>query len=270
MHRSVYMLMLTGAAALSLLGLTAAPVQAQDTLVLKAQVTDGDGRITLGDLFDNAGPAADVVVGTRVGPIAVLDAGEVQARARQAGQSWPNPQGLRRIIVSAGADGASATQIRAGADGASATQIRAEAGRTKEVLVFTRALSAGEIVAPTDIAWQPVQAHLTGGSLISDPETAIGKTVRTPVREGGVVRPGDLTAPVVVKRTEMVKVSWQLNGISLSMTGPAQKDGAIGDLILVQNPQSKKLIEAVVTGPGSAAAGDTAQNLRARALYSSR
>lgn len=258
MHRSVYMLMLTGAAALSLLGLTAAPVQAQDTLVLKAQVTDGDGRITLGDLFDNAGPAADVVVGTRIGPSAVLDAGEVQARARQAGQSWPNPQGLRRIIVSAGADGASATQIRA------------EAGRTKEVLVFTRALSAGEIVAPTDIAWQPVQAHLTGGSLISDPETAIGKTVRTPVREGGVVRPGDLTAPVVVKRTEMVKVSWQLNGISLSMTGPAQKDGAIGDLILVQNPQSKKLIEAVVTGPGSAAAGDTAQNLRARALYSSR
>lgn len=258
MHRSVYMLMLTGAAALSLLGLTPAPVQAQDTLVLKAQVTDGDGRITLGDLFDNAGPAADVVVGTRIGPSAVLDAGEVQARARQAGQSWPNPQGLRRIIVSAGADGASATQIRA------------EAGRTKEVLVFTRALSAGEIVAPTDIAWQPVQAHLTGGSLISDPEIAIGKTVRTPVREGGVVRPGDLTAPVVVKRTEMVKVSWQLNGISLSMTGPAQKDGAIGDLILVQNPQSKKLIEAVVTGPGSAAAGDTAQNLRARALYSSR
>ncbi|WP_343684147.1 flagellar basal body P-ring formation chaperone FlgA [Asticcacaulis sp.] len=258
MHRSVYMLMLTGAAALSLLGLTAAPVQAQDTLVLKAQVTDGDGRITLGDLFDNAGPAADVVVGTRVGPSAVLDAGEVQGRVRQAGQSWPNPQGLRRIIVSAGADGASATQIRA------------EAGRTKEVLVFTRALSAGEIVAPTDVAWQPVQAHLTGGSLISDPETAIGKTVRTPVREGGVVRPGDLTAPVVVRRTEMVKVSWQLNGISLSMTGPSQKDGAIGDLILVQNPQSKKLIEAVVTGPGSAAAGDTAQNLRARALYSSR
>lgn len=258
MHRSVYMLMLTGAGALGLLGMSAAPVQAQTALVLKAQVTDGDGRVTLGDLFDNAGAASDVVVGTRVGQSAVLDAGQVQAKARQAGQSWPNPQGLRRIIVSAGADGTSATQARA------------EAGRTKDVLVFTRTLSAGEVVAAADIAWQPVQAHLAGGSLISDPETAIGKTVRVPVREGGVVRPGDLTAPVVIRRSEMVKVTFEMKGVSLSMTGPAQKDGAVGDLIMVQNPASKKLIEAVVTGPGSAAVGEAAQSLRNRALYSSR
>lgn len=258
MHRSVYMLMLTGAVALSLIGMTAAPVKAQTSLVLKAQVTDGDGRITLGDLFDNAGPASDVVVGMRVGPSAVLDAGQVQAKARQAGQSWPNPQGLRRIIVSAGADGSSVAQVRA------------EAGRTKDVLVFTRTLSVGEIVSPSDLTWQPVQAHLAGGGLISDPETAIGKTVRIPVREGGVVRPGDLSAPVVIRRAEMVKVTFEMNGVSLSMTGPAQKDGAVGDLILVQNPASKKRIEAVVTGPGSAAVGEAAQSLRNRALYSSR
>ncbi|UDF02754.1 flagellar basal body P-ring formation chaperone FlgA [Asticcacaulis sp. AND118] len=255
MHRSVYMLMLAGAAALSL---TAPPAQAQETLVLKARVTDGDGRITLGDLFDNAGPAADVVVGARMGTSAVLDAGQVQARVRQAGQSWPNPQGLRRIIVTAGADGETAVVAKA------------QAGRTKQVLVFTRALGAGEIVAPADLAYQSVQAHLAGGALVAEAETAIGKTVRSPVREGGVVRPTDLTSPVVVRRAEMVKVTWDMNGVSLSMTGAAQKDGAVGDVIMVQNPQSKKLIEAVVTGPGSAATGETAQRLRSQALYSSR
>lgn len=259
MHRSVYMLMLAGAAALTLpLSLAAHPAQAQDTLVLKAQVTDSDGRITLGDLFDNAGPAADVVVGARMGASAVLDAGQVQAKARQAGQYWPNPKGLRRIIVTAGADGETAVVAKT------------QAGRTKEVLVFTRALAAGEIVAPTDIAYQSVQAHLAGGSVVAEADTAIGKTVRSPVREGGVVRPADLTSPAVVKRAELVKVTWDMNGVTLSMTGAAQKDGAVGDVIMVQNPQSKKLIEAVVTGPGSAATGETAQRLRAQSLYSSR
>ncbi|MFT3997398.1 MAG: flagellar basal body P-ring formation chaperone FlgA [Asticcacaulis sp.] len=255
MHRSVYMLMLAGAVALTMGGHSA---HAADALVLKAQTTDADGRITLGDLFDNAGPAADVVVGMRTAATAVLDAGQVQAIARQSGQSWPNPQGLRRIIVTAGADGTSVAQVKA------------EAGRTKQVLVFTRSMSAGEVVSASDIAWQPVQSHMASGALNGDADTAIGKSVRAPVREGGVVRASDLTSPIVVHRADAVRVVWQMGGASLSMTGTAQKDGAIGDVITIRNPQSKKLIDAVVTGPGTAAVGEDAQRLRNAALYSSR
>ncbi|MDC7684033.1 flagellar basal body P-ring formation chaperone FlgA [Asticcacaulis sp. BYS171W] len=254
MHRSVYMLMLAGAATVFAAGHTAA----QDAVTLRAPVTDADGRVTLGDLFDGAGKAADVVVAQRPGQTIVLDAGQVQAKARQAGLSWSNPQGLRRIIVSGGSEGVSNTPAKA------------QAGATKDVLVFTRTMSAGEIVSADDIAFKPVQAHMASGALMLDPQTAIGKSVRLPVREGGIVKTSDLASPIVIKRAELVKVTWAMNGISLSMTGQAQKDAAIGDIVMVQNPQSKKLIEAVVTGPGTAVTGEAALALRSDKLYSSR
>lgn len=255
MHRSIYMLMLAGAA------LTSGPIaEAQERMVLKAQVTDADGRITLGDLFDNAGSAADVVVAQRSGQTAVLDAGRVQVMARQAGVMWDNPKGLRRIIVSAGADGRPVQTT---------TVAVAQAGKTKDVLVFTRAMNTGEIVSPADIAFAPVQAHLATGSLVYDAQSAIGKSIKFPIREGGPVRASDLSSPVVIKRAETVQVTWSHSGVSLSMTGIAQKDGAVGDVIMVQNPQSKKLIEVLVTGPGTGVTGEAAQRMRAQALYSS-
>jgi len=262
MHRSVYMLMLTGAVA-GMLGL-AHPVAAQGVLVLKAAVTDADGRITLGDLFDNAGAAAHVVLGTRVGQTAVLDAGRVQVMARQAGVFWDNPQGLRRIIVSAGADGS--VQV-ASAQAASASA--AQAGRTREMLVFSRAMSANEIVSPSDVSYQPVQSHMATGAGLEAAEV-IGKSVRYPVREGAVVRGADLSNPVVIKRSQQVDVSWQTGSLTLSMSGIAQKDAAVGDVLMVQNPQSKKLVEVVVTGPGTAVTGTSATQLRQNALYSAR
>ena len=68
-------------------------------VVLRANPVDDDGRVTLGDLFEGAGPAADIMVAQRVGPSVVLEAGQLQAQARQAGLDWTNPNGLRRVAV---------------------------------------------------------------------------------------------------------------------------------------------------------------------------
>lgn len=68
-------------------------------VTLKANPVDSDGRVTLGDLFDGAGPAANVVVGTRAGPSVVFEAGQLQSLARQSGLDWANPAGLRRVVV---------------------------------------------------------------------------------------------------------------------------------------------------------------------------
>ncbi len=68
-------------------------------VTLKANPVDSDGRVTLGDLFDGAGAASEVVVGTRAGPSIVFEAGQLQSLARQAGLDWANPTGLRRVVV---------------------------------------------------------------------------------------------------------------------------------------------------------------------------
>ena len=83
-------------------------------VVLKAQPVDSDGRVTLGDLFDGAGAAADVQVAVRSGPSVVLEAGQLQLLARQSGLEWSNPQGLRRVVVRNAALSPGAAQPQAG------------------------------------------------------------------------------------------------------------------------------------------------------------
>ncbi len=78
-------------------------------VTLKANPVDSDGRVTLGDLFDGAGAASDVVVGSRAGPSIVFEAGQLQSLARQSGLDWANPTGLRRVVVRSAAAAPSAT-----------------------------------------------------------------------------------------------------------------------------------------------------------------
>lgn len=83
--------------AIAALALTGAAVAGPVTL--KANPVDSDGRVTLGDLFDGAGAASNVVIGTRAGPSIVFEAGQLQSLARQSGLDWANPTGLRRVVV---------------------------------------------------------------------------------------------------------------------------------------------------------------------------
>ena len=85
-------------------GLIASPALAGTPVTLKAEVMDGDGLVTLADLFDGASAAAGKVpVAARPGPSVVLDAATVQTLARRSGLDWANAEGIRRIIVRGGA-----------------------------------------------------------------------------------------------------------------------------------------------------------------------
>ncbi|MFN3559573.1 MAG: flagella basal body P-ring formation protein FlgA [Brevundimonas sp.] len=90
-------------------------------VTLKANPADADGQVTLSDIFDGAGGAANVVVGRRAGPSIVFEAGQLQGLARQAGLDWANPTGLRRVVVrdaaaAPGAPALTASVVAAGGD----------------------------------------------------------------------------------------------------------------------------------------------------------
>ena len=56
-------------------------------VTLKANPVNADGRVTLGDIFDGAGAAANVVVAQRSGPSIVMEASQLQAIAARSGLS---------------------------------------------------------------------------------------------------------------------------------------------------------------------------------------
>ncbi|WGM31811.1 flagellar basal body P-ring formation chaperone FlgA [Brevundimonas sp. NIBR11] len=239
--------------ALAALALAASPAFA-GPVTLKANPVDADGSVTLGDIFDGAGSAAGVVVASRAGPSVVFEAGQLQAMASRAGLQWANPQGLRRVVVrnAAMAPGA------APAAGA-ATPAVARQGATVEVLTYARNLAAGDVIQPEDVIWSTVQAHLAQGGSPSDPDMVVGLSARRALRAGAVVGQRDLISPRVIARNDMVEVAYIAGGVTLTVTGRATRDAAVGQPVPILNTTSGRTIDAIASGPGQARAGAAAR-----------
>ena len=97
-------LALLAAAALAV----ASPALAGTAVSLKADTFSADAVVTLGDLFDGAGAAADTPIASRTGASVVLNARAVQLAAARAGLDWPNAEGLRTVVVHGDPDDPSA------------------------------------------------------------------------------------------------------------------------------------------------------------------
>jgi flagella basal body P-ring formation protein FlgA len=223
----------------------ASPAFAGRPVALKADTANANGVVTLSDLFDDAGAAGAVPVATRTGSSVVLDAGLVQAIARRAGLDWANAEGLTKIVVHGGPAAVAAAPAARG---------------NVEVLTYARSLSAGEIVQPTDLVWAKVATAPADAP--NDPDAIIGQAAKRPLRAGQVVAARDVGAAIVVRNGDLITVVFESDGVSLSMQGKAMGQGGVGDTLAVQNPTSKKVIQAVVTGPGQAVVGPQAEQLK--------
>ena len=221
--------------------LLAAPAFAGTPVTLNANLTDAGGQVTLGELFDDAGPARDVVVAHRAGPTVVLDAAAVQAFARRYGLDWANPQGIRRIIVRADAGGLAA-------------------GKGQEILTYARSLMTGQIVQPDDLIWAKASSAPVDAAPSVD--AVVGMAARRPLREGDAVLDRDVTAPIVIKAGDVVAVTYADEGVTLTLQGRATANAAAGETLNIQNTASRKLIEAVATGPDQAVVGPEALRLK--------
>ena len=235
--------------ALALTGLGAAKALAGQPVNLRDQVS-ASGSITLGDLFDNAGPASGVVIGNGapVGLSAVLDAGAVRRIASNHGLDWDNPRNLQRIVVPSVGHSVDVPTV--------------------DVLTYTRNLTAGEVVQPTDLAFGKVPSFAVPADAPRDADGVIGKIARRPLRSGAAVAAHDLSNAILVKRDDLVEVSYHSEGIDLTLQGKAMADAAAGEPVAIQNPSSKKVIQAVVTGPDQAVVGPEAGVVRAAAAQS--
>lgn len=225
----------------------ASPALAGTAVTLRADAVDLDGVVTLGDIFDGAGRAASTPVATRTGSTVMLSAAAVRMAAARAGLDWANAEGLRQIVVRGGAGpgpAASAVAARGNID----------------VLVWARNIQAGEMIQPEDLVWS--KAALAPADAPTDPDAVVGLAARRALRAGGVVSGRDASAPEVVKANDTVTLTYQNEGVSLALQAKALSGGGVGETINVQNVTSKKTVQAVVVGPGQAAVGPQAEQLK--------
>jgi flagella basal body P-ring formation protein FlgA len=144
--------------------------------------------------------------------------------------------------------------------GRGAPPIRASGSvvETVEVATLARAFARGEIVSAAEVRIdRRAKAQALGAMAPGD---VPGLAARRALREGQPLRTGDLMRPQHVDRGSFVTLVYAGSGLSLSLKAKALAAGAAGDVIAVQNVQSKRVVNGVVTGPSevTVTAGPTA------------
>jgi flagella basal body P-ring formation protein FlgA len=116
---------------------------------------------------------------------------------------------------------------------------------TAEAVIPLRAIAAGEVIRSSDVMIE--RRPKTEVIAIED---VLGFAAKRALKPGQVIRAGDVAKQELVGRNETVTIYYEAPGIVLTIRGKALDAGAMGDVVNVLNVQSKRTIQATVSGPG--------------------
>ena len=122
----------------------------------------------------------------------------------------------------------------------------------QQVVVMARPVPRGALLQPGDLRLEARDTTSLHGGYLEDPSQATGMLTRRPLSPGSVLAHNALEAPDVVQRGQQVVLLARAGGLEVRSAGEALSDGAQGDLIKVRNTVSSRVVEALVTGPGTA------------------
>lgn len=108
-----------------------------------------------------------------------------------------------------------------------------------ETLQRGRILSAGDIEiypAPNEDPAQVKSAY-------------VGKQLTRTVFAGYEITSRHLQEPLMVERNTIVTMTYRIGTLTITTHGRALGEGARGDMIQVLNTESRKRVQAVITGP---------------------
>ncbi len=124
--------------------------------------------------------------------------------------------------------------------------LQADVEGWRDVLVAARPLERGDIITANDVTKEQRNLAQVPGMPLLVGDEAIGKRVRTTIKQGGPLLGNHLEKVMVIAAGQQVTILLENETLQLSTTGRAKGPGAPGDLIQVQNLVSQKIIPARV------------------------
>ncbi len=134
------------------------------------------------------------------------------------------------------------------------TQLRLS-GRVQEmteVPVLRRRFLPGDVIGASDLTWGRVRATLTRGDIIRTPAQAIGQAAKRALPPDQPLLAAEIGHAMVVQKGEVVTLSLESPGLSVTARAIATEPGGVGDRIRVLNEAARATVEAELTGPGRA------------------
>jgi len=124
----------------------------------------------------------------------------------------------------------------------------------RPVLVATRELRRGEAIGADDVALEERNALAAGAPPLTQAAEVVGHSARRTIAANTALSASLIELPVLVRRGDRLGVSARAAGITVQISGEALGTARLGERVRVRNLQSGRVIDAVVTGSGSAEA----------------
>ena len=84
---------------------------------------------------------------------------------------------------------------------------------------------------------------------LTETRQVIGLETQVAVYRGQPIRAGDLGPPTLIRRNELIRLSFRAGTLLLVTEGRALDDGALGERVRVMNLDSRRTVYGVVAGP---------------------
>ncbi|MBM1220513.1 flagellar basal body P-ring formation protein FlgA [Ponticoccus sp. SC2-23] len=117
-----------------------------------------------------------------------------------------------------------------------------------ETVVAARTIPAQSLIMETDLAI--IDQTVPGA--IADPAIVIGQEARIALYAGRPIRTGDIAAPAVVDRNDIIPLVYQGGALMISTEGRALERAGAGEFIRVMNISSRNTVTARVAQDGTA------------------
>ncbi len=115
-----------------------------------------------------------------------------------------------------------------------------------ESLIAARAIIGSSIVGEADIRF----ARRTIEGALTDPASVVGREARVTIYAGRPIRAGDLRAPALIERNDIVRLRYRSGGLIIEADGRALGRGAAGERISVMNLTSRTTLSGLVRENG--------------------
>ena len=120
----------------------------------------------------------------------------------------------------------------------------------RKVVTLTGPVSRGQALSAADLELREVDTATLTGNYFTDVKEAVGMVARRLLRADRPLIASSLKPAMMVHKGDAVILTANSGGLTVKMPGVALRDGGEGEQISVRNTQSKRVVEAEVTGPG--------------------
>jgi flagellar basal body P-ring formation protein FlgA len=129
--------------------------------------------------------------------------------------------------------------------------------------VLTKFIPAGQEIREHHIEFVPVRSAKVGRNVVTDASDLIGKSPKRGIRPNRPIRVSNLGEPQMMKKGKVISIIFKAGNMTLAVTGKALEAGGQGDMIRVENINSRKILQAQIISSDQAQVITVQQRLAA-------